>query len=114
MDCPNVSTKAEHWQRILDEQRLSNLSVVAFCAQKSISVPSFYQWRKKLQPPQASPTKQPLVPVRVIPVAPPVTEQFIQIMTPSGFSIRCNTAVDTQKLTQIIDAIEVTQRGESC
>jgi hypothetical protein len=35
-------------------------------------------------------------------------------MTPSGFSIRCNTSVDAQKLKQIIAAIEVAERGDAC
>jgi hypothetical protein len=45
MNRSTVSSKADYWQRILDEQRLSKLSVAAFCAQNSISVPSSYQWR---------------------------------------------------------------------
>ena len=32
----NVSSKAEYWQRVLDEQRLSKLSVAVFCSQNSI------------------------------------------------------------------------------
>ena len=55
MDCPIVSSRA--LARILDEQRLSKLSVVAFCAQKSISVPSFYQWRKKIAAATSFPNK---------------------------------------------------------
>jgi hypothetical protein len=90
----NVSASSALWPSVLKNRFL---------------YPHSTSGEKKLQPPQASPTRQPLVPVRVIPVAPAVTEQFIQIMTPSGFSIRCSTAIDTQKLTQIIDAIEVTQ-----
>ena len=113
MDRSNVSCKAEYWQRVLDEQRLSKLSVAAFCSQNSISVPSFYQWRKKLQPPQPSVTSQSLVPVRIVPTAKPASEQSIQIMTPSGFSIRCNMSVDAQKLKQIIEAIEVVERGDA-
>ncbi|MBN8604804.1 MAG: hypothetical protein J0M26_27635 [Planctomycetes bacterium] len=84
MDRSNVLSKAESWQRILDEQRLSKLSFAAFCSQNSISVPSFYQWRKKLQPPQPSVTSQKLVPVRIVPTVKPVSEQSIQIMKPRG------------------------------
>jgi hypothetical protein len=69
MDRSTVSSKAEYWQRVLDEQRLSKFSVGAFCVQNSISVPSFYQWRKKLHPPQLSVTSQSLVPVRIVPTA---------------------------------------------
>jgi hypothetical protein len=114
MDRSTVSSKAEYWQRILDEQHLSKLSVAAFCSQNSISVPSFYQWRQKLQPPQSSVTSQTLVSVRIVPTATPVSEQPIQIMTPSGFSIRCNMSVDARKLKQIIEAIEVAERGDAC
>jgi hypothetical protein len=61
MDRSTFSSKAEYWQRVLDEQRLSKLSVAAFCVQNSISIPSFYQWRKKLQPPQPSVASQSLL-----------------------------------------------------
>jgi hypothetical protein len=45
--------------------------------------------------------------------ATPVSEQSIQTMTPSGFSIRCNMSVDARKLKQIIEAIEVVERGDA-
>ncbi len=58
------------WQQVLEEYRQSNLSVAAFCSQKSLSVQSFYQWRRKLQPDHQVRDVQNLVPVRIITALP--------------------------------------------
>lgn len=108
----NVSSKAEYWQRVLDEQRLSKVSVAAFCSQNSISVPSFYQWRKKLQPPQPSVTSQSLVLIRIVPTASLASEQSIRIKTFCSFSYRFNMSVDPRKYLNISVAMEVAQRSD--
>ncbi len=41
---------AQAWQALLDEQRMSGLTVTAFCRQVSISPASFYRWQGRLQP----------------------------------------------------------------
>lgn len=38
MEQPRRSARAEFWQQILDEHSKSDLSVNAFCSQKSLSV----------------------------------------------------------------------------
>ena len=41
---------AQAWQALLDEQRMSGLTVTAFCRQVPISPASFYRWQGRLQP----------------------------------------------------------------
>jgi hypothetical protein len=43
------SRKAAEWQARFERFRRGGLSVARFCAVERVSVPSFYQWRKKLQ-----------------------------------------------------------------
>jgi transposase len=113
MDRTDRSAKAEFWQQVLGEHSQSNLSAAAFCAQKDISVQSFYQWKRKLQPaPNLS--RQSLVPVRIVAAPKLATSQAIQLMTPSGFSVRFDSSVEPNQLAKILEAIESTNRGESC
>ena len=41
---------AQAWQVLLEEQRMSGLTVTAFCRQVAISPASFYRWQGRLQP----------------------------------------------------------------
>lgn len=43
------SEKRRAWQRRMTRFKKSNLTVVRFCEQEGVSVPSFYAWRKRLQ-----------------------------------------------------------------
>jgi len=113
MDRTNRSAKADFWRQVLVEHSQSNLSASAFCAQKAISVQSFYQWKRKLQSQPGLP-QQALVPVRIVPVPKPARLQAIQIMTPSGFSMRFDSSVEPDQIAKILEAIESTTRGESC
>jgi hypothetical protein len=38
----------EQWQRLVDKQAASELTVSEFCAQHALTVSNFYLWRKKL------------------------------------------------------------------
>lgn len=48
MFCQVSSTKEELWRSRLRRFRSSGMSVTRFCLSEKISVPSFYQWRKRL------------------------------------------------------------------
>ena len=72
------SGKEELWRSRLQRFRASGMSVTQFCRQEQVSVPSFYQWRKRLAalPPRASsPT---FVPVRLTQAA------AVEIHLPNG------------------------------
>lgn len=81
------------WRDRLARFRKSNLTVAEFCRQEGVSDPSFYQWRKRLEPGQAR-SKQlrrssapkagqpPFVPVRV------PSSALAEIEFPNGVRIR--------------------------
>lgn len=114
MESSKRSSRAEFWQDVLQQFVGSKLSVIDFCTQKGVSVPSFYQWKRKLLPVEKSPSVSAMVPVRIIPSNPTPAPQPIQIMTPSGFAIRVDSSMPSIQLAQLIAAIEAGSRGESC
>ena len=73
-----ISRKEELWRSRLNRFQSSGLSVTRFCQDEGVSVPSFYQWRKRLG---ISTVKTPLptfVPVRL-------TQSFVvEIHLPNG------------------------------
>jgi hypothetical protein len=44
-----AQAKADEWQEGIAEQQRSGLSVKQFCAERGVSLWSFYQWRKRLR-----------------------------------------------------------------
>ena len=114
MESSKRSSRAEFWQDALQQFADSKLSVIDFCSQKGLSVPSFYQWKRKLLPVDKTPQVSAMVPVRIIPSNPTPAQQPIQIVTPSGFTIRIDSSMPSTQLTQLIAAIEAASRGESC
>ncbi|MBC3617558.1 IS66 family insertion sequence element accessory protein TnpB [Vibrio metschnikovii] len=44
----NQSNKPQLWAKIIEQQRQSELSIVAFCKANQLTVNTFYYWRKKL------------------------------------------------------------------
>lgn len=114
MEISKPSSRTDFWQDVLRQFVDSRLSVIDFCSQKGVSVPSFYQWKRKLQSVDKAPPVSAMVPVRIIPADPKPSPKPIQIITPSGFSIRVDSSMPSTQLTQLIAAIEAASRGESC
>jgi hypothetical protein len=75
------------WRQRLQRFESSGLSAVAFCAKEGVSAPSFYAWRRRLQP-VAEPVAR-LVPVRLFPTAAP-----IELVLPGGMVLRLTPGCD--------------------
>lgn len=43
-----VRLSSEQWQELFERQKMSGLSVSAFCAREGVGQASFYLWRSKL------------------------------------------------------------------
>ena len=119
MDRSNRSANAEYWQQLLNEQAASGLTARAFCIQKGLAVQSFYQWKRKqaVRPKDnhalVKPIVQSLVPVRIVASNPKPTSLPIQIVTPSGFSVRVDSSMPPSETAHLVASIEVSLRGES-
>ena len=81
-------------QRLLRFER-SGLSAVAFCAKEGVSAPSFYAWRRRLQP-TAAPVAR-LVPVRLLPNAAPV-----EVVLPGGLVLRLTPGCDLDFIRALV------------
>ncbi len=114
MDRLNRSAKAEYWQQLLNEQAESGLTARAYCIQKGLDVQSFYQWKRRLLQPVCTkenhilvkPAVQSLVPVRIVPSNPKPISLSIQIVTPSGFSVRVDSSMPPSEVANLVASIE--------
>ena len=116
--------KVAAWKRRMARFHASGKSVARFCGDEGVSVPSFYQWRKKLsaddkRQPQKdshdaliSDTFQAFTPVRV------VGSPCVAVRLPGGMQMEIPTA-DPQALQlaiQTLAQVDAGRRagGESC
>ena len=91
----------------IDRQKISGLSIAAFCRRHSIAVATFYFWKRRLsQPEQAS--------VFVEVVSPPVndaarsggTHRSIELRLPEGRRLRLWRGFDRQLLLDVLAVLE--------
>lgn len=108
------SPRASYWQELLQTHRDSGLSVKEFCAQQNVAVASFYQWRRRLEKPSctASEPSAGLIPVRIVSSRPARTSTAaVQILTPTGFSLRVDGSTSPEQLLMILQAIDASSQG---
>ena len=107
--------KERHWQRLVDRQAKSGLTIQAFCSRESISQPSFYAWRKKLrerrhegtQRPKSSRRRNEAVKTgKFIPLAIGNSPGTLEIVHPRGYRVRVSGAVDHQALQQVLEVLD--------
>jgi transposase-like protein len=103
---------------VLDEHRRSGLGVKAFCRQQEISEALFYAWRRKIQH-RDSESRQDqaaqqdrLIPVSIVETIDNASTESgslaakpIEIVTPTGFTLRVDQGVLPQRLAALLDVI---------
>ena len=110
--------KESFWRLVMEEFRTSGLSVRAFCAREGLSEPSFYAWRRKLQQREnqrpVAPGPSELVPVKIIKAADSeasdVSAPPLELITPTGFSLRFPANLQPRELTAVLQAIDGVDR----
>jgi hypothetical protein len=108
------SARAEYWRGLLDQFDQSGQTVQAFCTERAVSVPSFYQWKRRLRGGDAV-TAPGIVRVKFLPAAPREVAATIQIVTPNGFVVRVDSSMPTEALAQLLRALaSSTERGGVC
>ena len=91
------------WRRRLERFQKAGLSVARFCRREGVSVPSFYQWRKRLgavagrTPGQ----RQPAEPATFLPVT--LRAAHVEVRLPNGVRVQL-PAGDDVALRVVIDA----------
>jgi transposase-like protein len=102
-----------HWRGVLERQAASGLSVADFCRQETVSAPSFYFWRRRLQEQEATGNQQAfrpatvvssrqLLPVHIESAAPAAA---VRILLPQGVSLETSTSIDEGRLSALLRAL---------
>jgi len=100
------SSTEQLWRMRLRRFQSSGMSVTRFCEREGVSVPSFYQWRKRLAVAPATSDVPTFVPVRLTPSA------VVEIHLPNGARI-CVPLGDAEILRVAIEtAGRLTNGGE--
>lgn len=112
--------KEQYWRQRLHAWQDSGLSVKAFCVQQQLSEPSFYAWKRKLQPPPALDTTTPditavtpalpaFAPVRLV-AEPARAAAPLELALAGGRLLRVPAGFDPTTLRQLLAVLE----GASC
>lgn len=92
------SGKEQLWRARLQRFQSSGMSVTRFCQREQISVPSFYQWRKRLGISTVNNATPTFVPVRV------TQASMVEIHLPNGTRI-CVPAGQADSLRLAIEVV---------
>ena len=90
------------WREAVGAWKRSGQSVRDFCAERRLSEPSFYGWRRTLaerdrRPP--APREPALVPLRVVPDA------VIEVVLPAGLVVRVPAGADAAAVARLVAAL---------
>ena len=92
------------WRDLIARWERSDLTVRDFCADHSVSEPSFYAWRRELsardrEPGPVIPPVPTFVPVRVTPPA------GLEVVLPTGVIVRVPAGADPATVAQLVAAL---------
>lgn len=93
-----LPSRAQVWAERLDRCQASSLTVKAFCQAENVSVPSFYQWKKKLTQAEAAPA---FVPVNLIS---PLSDD-LELVLPGGATLKLSTQLDDAAMRKVLSAV---------
>ena len=85
-----VRRTREQWQRLIDKQAQSGLSINQFCIEHQLTLSNFYLWRKKLTE-TTNPASEPHEWLSLPPLVSCEPEQWqIELSLPGGVVLRMN------------------------
>ncbi len=100
------ATRRESWLQRMERFAQSNLTVKNFCAQENISVPSFYQWKKKLAPTKATESRvAAFLPVQLDPLLRTLSGLTIQVNLPGGAQVQVPQGLGSEAMVTLFTAI---------
>lgn len=110
--------KEAFWRMAIEEQASSGLSVREFCRREGIAEASFYAWRREIRRRDGSVDEAAeLVPVQVVdklsPATVPSSETggLMEIVTPSGFTLRLDDHIEPAQLRALLQTIAICGAG---
>lgn len=109
-----------HWRRIMAKQRRSGLTHTEFCGRESISVHSYFWWKRELgvrakkrgrsvpqvrQQGEKKPATS-LVPVTIKQAAIPAASDWFEVLLSSGRVLRVRSGFDAESLKRLVAILE--------
>jgi hypothetical protein len=99
------SSKEQFWRRLVRQWRSSGLSVRDFCAEREISEPSFYAWRRTITQRDTDATR--FVPVHVVPDDKPAADgPGLELLLGAGRVLRIGSNFDGPTLRRLLALLE--------
>ena len=89
-----------YWRRLVSDQRVSALSVTAFCRERGVSAASFYSWRRRLEADASEASDA--APAQFVPVALTATESAIELRIPNGMIVTVAPGFDEGELQRLL------------
>jgi hypothetical protein len=103
------SGKEQYWRTRVRQWRASGMSVRAFCAERGLSEPSFYAWRRTLAEREATAVQ--FVPLTVTPEVGTATGAdgsagAVELILGAGRRLRIGPGFDGPTLTRLLALLE--------
>lgn len=102
-----ASEREQLWRQRVEEQRISGLTVRAFCQRHQLREPSFYFWRRTLADrdrPAASPVEPAFVPVEVTPSPRPAA--VVEVHLPNGTRVSVTPGCEASHFAMVLAVLE--------
>ena len=93
-------TPRQAWRDRLDRFGDSRLTVAAFCRRESVSVPSFYYWKRQLEGDRVA-TDSP----RLLPVCLTASPTPVELSLPGGLVVRLNPGCDLEFVRTLVQTL---------
>jgi hypothetical protein len=95
-------SREQYWRDAITAWEQSGLPVRRFCADRGLSEPSFYAWRRTFRDRSPQPTDRrgpKFVPLRVIP------DSILEVVLPAGVVLRVPTGADPAAVAKLVAAL---------
>lgn len=99
----SLREKREHWLGRLEEQRLSGLSMAAWCRREGVPYWKFLYWRRRLNGASAGSSESVAFHEIVVADQVPGSCSALEVCLPSGIVVRVSGSVDRQNLRLVLE-----------
>ena len=98
---PTRSNAAMRWQQHILDQHSSGLNISAYCRLHKLASSSFFVWRRKLKPADASPVAT----QRFVPVTITATSPIAEVCLPNGIVVKLPIDTEVSLVARFIAAV---------
>jgi hypothetical protein len=115
MATTRIEDRQRHWRKVIERQKDSGQSIVAFCAQEKLNPASFHAWKRRLFGGQAETGKtaarQALVPVQIV-SDPAGGTGNLEVQWPGGIVLRVQ-GCEAETIGAVVAALSASSKRGS-